>query len=229
MAKWRFPIATLLIVGMAALILPSATFAVPKKGSKPKKPPSCANLVTPRHLKEVVGGEPALAAKPVEKTDELWADLPGGLGDSKIASTECGYDWVYPDGGHPQGDPDPRGSTGYRSPPSIVAVGWDVTSGEWHNIRNNEAEYVGTRTDTCSGCAWQPPRSLKLGHGSKAFVVSYDENDEPEPEAPTYTWENAYEIYVLTKTHNIFELAIWPLTLEKEEALAKQILAQGRF
>ncbi len=217
--------AAILAAGVA-LTAPGALAA--GKPKKPPKPPSCAAVVSKGTLERAMGQAPppSLKASPVRHNNlSIWPDGPGGLRGANIPNTECAYDWVYPNGGRPAGDPDPDASAFDLSPSALVFVGWNVSNSEWKNIKTTEGNDPGTRTDQCSGgCGYQRQRTVSLGGGSKAFVLTWIENETDSNRTSADTWANAYELYVLTKQHNIFEICGWPMSLKGEEGLARKIM-----
>jgi hypothetical protein len=211
-----------------AVLLATGATADGKQKKRPK-PPACSTVAPlgtiDQSVQESTGTAPDLTAAPVGKTKfSLWADGAGGLRGRDIPSTYCAYNWVYPGGGTPPGDPDPNASSLNLSDPLAVYVGSGVTESEWKNIRVSQASEPGTRTDECHGaCDYQPLQSVHIG--GQAFVLPYNEtagSDYPSS-AP---WAEGYELYILTKHHNILQIDGWPMSLASEEALANRILSK---
>lgn len=189
--------------------------------------PSCATVISESALLQAMGGSPDLHAVPVSRSKySLWADGPGDLRGGHIPYTSCFYDWTYTTPGSlPAGDPDPdTTNTEFLAPNVYVDVGAGVSSREWGYIKANEASDPGGAGDDCSGCAYDPQRSVSLGAGTKAFIESFA---VPAPAStPPAADATCYMLYVLTKHHNLLDISVWPATLAKQEALVESVLTK---
>ena len=122
---------------------------------------------------------------------------------------------------------DPYGSSSNLSPVLAEYVGWDASARQWGYIRATESHDGPTVTDVTPGCGCgnQPLRTLHLGYGSKAFLVTT--NAVPPPSTATYS--EVYDIYALSKHHNIIELSAWPLSLTDQEQLVIAVVRMKKF
>jgi hypothetical protein len=198
------------------------------KDHKAKKYLSCDSVLPGSKIEAAITNEtgigPQVTALPVSTSKySEWADAPGGLRGAHIHTSGCFYDWTYK-GNAAAYNPDLADDEG-NVPNIIVWVGSPkVTLDEWHNIKAAEAEMPGTDTDAVADYPYNPQRTLHLGDKSKAFVESFVEDAPPGNKYTTY-----YGLYVYSKHHDLLTFWGWPLSLSREETIAKGLLAANKF
>jgi hypothetical protein len=156
--------------------------------------------------------------------DPFWTLGRGGRGS--LPGSECLFEDPTPGTSYTQQVFDlPDVSDGY------VTVGYGESQANWralskalaaHGGREPNSNYI--PTSFIDGHA--PETGLKLGFGSKSFlntgnlVAAKDADPTDDPQFPS----SFYIITVLTRHHNVLQVAIYNATLAATETLVKQVL-----
>jgi len=169
------------------------------------KHPACAAFFAIGQLEGAMGGGATIVLDRQTAVPNFHGFYPG------FPYSFCTYGW--PTGAATE--PDNGLAETYW--PAYVGVAWGVTRKAWGAQRASQA----ARPDTsCSGCVYQPQRSVKICKGCAAYVETYAYANAPASEP------NVDTLIVWTKHHNVLWVVVWPAPLSTVTGLVKQLLVR---
>jgi hypothetical protein len=191
-------------IALAALVIGPASVFVPQIASAskkvaPAKHPSCATFFDEGQIETALESELGHSA-----VLEFAGVHPFQIGSFTGPTTQCGYNWAN----ELTESPEPYSN----KIPAIWAVAWGVGAKEWRQIVTEEES-----PEPEEGTGPWTHQSLKLGAGSKAFVVTSTAYNPP-----------ASYVYVLTRNHDLLWLDVWPAKLSALTGLAQYVLAHHK-
>lgn len=193
--------ATAKLVATSALcLLAVLAFAVSAAQARPKAAAqthaSCATFFTGAQIGAAIGGEVSIQFLGAQRLAE------GQIGDYIGPISQCGYGWGNP----PTGNPEPLDN----KVPAIWAVAWGLTAKDWRETVARE------KSEPFEGSGPWTFKTLQLGSGSKAFVVTSTGLEPP-----------ASYVYALTRNGGLIWLDIWPAKVSAISSLVQDALRRN--
>jgi hypothetical protein len=203
---------------MGLMVLPGPSLASTDRPSRAvtaaKHQPGCQAFFTQQQIDDAIGPGANVVSLQKARASALYGSLIKH-------GQNCGFLWdtsTDPPAGDPRYscDSDSLGRYSDYSPGFGWIVSYGFTNKEWKQLQHAEkTEPVAPDPNSNPN---QPFAKVRLGHKSKAFMISDPTYCKSTGELP------AAALYVLTRHHDLLALFMWPMSAGAEEGLATSVL-----